>query len=41
MQHFPEVHNYNACESWTDELVSHELQGGFTFTAARPGDFLE
>jgi len=39
MQHFPEVHDYNACESWTNELVFHELDGGFTFRAPRAGDF--
>lgn len=38
MQHFPEVHAYNACESWANELVPHELQGGFTFLAPRTGD---
>jgi hypothetical protein len=39
MQHFPEVHDYNACESWDNGLVSHELQGGFTFRAPRTGNF--
>ncbi len=39
MQHFPEVHAYNACESWDNRLVSHELHGGFTFIAPRTGDF--
>ena len=38
MQHYHEVHPYNACESWTNELVPHELQGGFTFLAPRTGD---
>ena len=38
MQHFPEVHAYNACESWANELVPHELHGGFTFLAPRTGD---
>ena len=38
MQHFPEVHAYNACEAWANELVPHELQGGFTFLAPRTGD---
>ena len=37
MQHFPEVHAYNACESWANELVSHELHGEFTFLAPRNG----
>ena len=37
MQHFPEVHAYNACESWANELVPLELQGGFTFLAPRNG----
>jgi len=40
MQHFPEVHGYNACESWDSSLVPHELHGGFTFIAPRTGDFL-
>lgn len=31
MQYFPEVHDYNACESWTEELAFHELYGGFLF----------
>jgi hypothetical protein len=39
MQHFPEVHGYNACESWDIGLVPHELHGGFTFNAPRTGDF--
>jgi hypothetical protein len=39
MQHFPEVHGYNACESWDSSLVPHELHGGFTFIAPRTGDF--
>jgi hypothetical protein len=39
MQHFPEVHAYKACEAWANELVSQELQGGFTFLAPRAGDF--
>ena len=41
MQHFAEVHDYNACESWANEMVSHELQGGFTFVAPRTGSFTE
>ena len=39
MQHFPEVHNYNACESWANELISLELHGGFNLVAPRTGDF--
>ena len=39
MQHFPEVHDYNACESWDNRLIPHELHGGFTFIAPRTGDF--
>ena len=38
MQHFPEVHAYNACESWANELVPQELQGGFTLLAPRTVD---
>jgi len=41
MQHFPEVHDYNACESWDNELVTKELKGGFSLTVPRAGDFLE
>ena len=41
MQHFPEVHDYNACESWDNELVTQELKGGFSLTVPRAGDFLE
>ncbi len=39
MQHFPEVHDYNACESWDNELVTQELKGGFNLTVPRAGDF--
>lgn len=39
MQHFPEVHDYNACESWDNELVTQELNGGFSLTVPRAGDF--
>ena len=39
MQHFPEVHDYNACESWDNELVTQELKGGFSLTVPRTGDF--
>ena len=39
MQHFPEVHDYNACESWDNELVTQELKGGFSLMVPRAGDF--
>jgi hypothetical protein len=32
MQHFPEVHNYNACGAWTNEPLSLEPQSGFGFS---------
>jgi hypothetical protein len=38
MQYFPEVHDYNACESWTKELVPDQLQGGFSFSSTQSGD---
>ena len=39
MQHFPVVHDYNACESWTKELAPDQLKGGFGFSATQSGDF--
>ena len=39
MQHFPEVHDYNACESWTKELVLDQIKGVLGFSANQSGDF--
>lgn len=39
MQHFPEVRDDNACESWINELVSQELKDDFSMTVPRAGDF--
>ena len=36
MQHFPEVHNYNACGSWTNQPLSLEPKSGLGFTVASP-----
>jgi len=36
MQHFPEVHDYNACGSWTNTPVSLEPKSGFGFAASSP-----
>jgi len=38
MQHFPEVHDYNACESWTKELVPDQIKGVPGFSANQSGD---
>ena len=39
MQYFPEVHDYNACESWTQELEPDQLKCGFSFSATKSGGF--
>jgi hypothetical protein len=39
MQYFPEVHDYNACESWTKELAPDQLKGGFGLSATQSDDF--
>jgi hypothetical protein len=39
MQYFPEVHDYNACESWTKELAPDQLKDGFSFSATQSGGF--
>jgi hypothetical protein len=40
MQHFPEVNDYNACESWTKELVSDQINGWFGLSTTQSSDFL-
>ena len=36
MQHFPEVHPYNACGSWTDKPKSLDPKSDFGFAAFNP-----